>query len=48
MGAPAQCTILAIAVVLRKAEQKNPISAPKEIQSRKAVLHAVEREIGLA
>jgi hypothetical protein len=28
MGAHARCTILAIAVVSRKTEQKNPISAP--------------------
>ncbi len=50
MGARARRTILAIAVVSRKGERKNPISAPlrKEIQSRKAVLRAVEQEIGLA
>ncbi len=52
MGAGTRCTMLAIAVVSRKTEWKNPISAPlrkaeKETQSRRAVLRAVEREIGL-
>ncbi len=52
MGARARRTILAIAIVSRKAERKNPISAPlrkaDEIKSRKAVFRAVEQEIGLA
>jgi hypothetical protein len=43
--------MLAIAVVSRKTERKNPISAPlrkvEKNQSRRAVLRAVEREIGL-
>ncbi len=52
MGARTRRTILAIAVVLRKTKRKNLISAPlrkaKRNQSHKAVLRAVEREIGLA
>ncbi len=52
MGARARRTILAIAVVSRKGNGK--IRFPrrqerrKEIQSRRAVLRAVEQEIGLA